>query len=83
MAIASRLIHFPAAIFFKERAVLKNILAIIGSLRKLGNCEIMAKEISRRIDEPHELRLLRLSEYEIRSCRGCYNCLRNQGLDRA
>jgi len=56
---------------------LKNILAIIGSLRKLGNCEIMAKEISRRIDEPHELKLLRLPEYEIRSCRGCYTCLFN------
>lgn len=54
---------------------MKNILAIIGSPRKLGNCEIMAKEISRRVSEPHDLRLLRLSEYDIRSCRGCYTCL--------
>lgn len=54
---------------------MKNILAIIGSPRKLGNCEIMAKEISRRIEEPHELRLLRLPEYDIAPCRGCYMCL--------
>ena len=54
---------------------MKNVLAIIGSPRKLGNCEIMAKEISRRIDQPHQLRLLRLGEYDIRPCRGCYTCL--------
>ncbi len=54
---------------------MKNILAIIGSPRKLGNCEIMAKEISRRIEEPHELKLLRLPEYDIAPCRGCYMCL--------
>ncbi len=54
---------------------MKNILAIIGSPRNLGNCEIMAKEVSRRITEPHQLRLLRLPEYDIQSCRGCYTCL--------
>lgn len=54
---------------------MKDILAIIGSPRKLGNCEIMAKEISRRIDEPHSLHLLRLPDYDIESCRGCYTCL--------
>lgn len=54
---------------------MKNILAIIGSPRKLGNCEIMAKEISRQIDEPHDLRLMRLSDYAIAPCRGCYMCL--------
>jgi multimeric flavodoxin WrbA len=58
-----------------EEPALKNILAIIGSPRKLGNCEIMAKEISNRVSEPHQLRLLRLPEYDIRSCRGCYTCL--------
>lgn len=54
---------------------MKNILGIIGSPRKLGNCEIMVKEISRNIEEPHELRLLRLSDFDIRPCRGCYICL--------
>jgi len=54
---------------------MKNILGIIGSPRKLGNCEIMVKEISRNIEEPHELRLLRLSDFDIQPCRGCYICL--------
>lgn len=54
---------------------MKKILGIIGSPRKLGNCEIMIKEISRNIPEPHELKLIRLSELNILPCRGCYRCL--------
>ncbi len=54
---------------------MKNILGIIGSPRKLGNSEIMIKEISRNISEPHELKLLRLTDFNIGSCRGCYSCL--------
>ena len=54
---------------------MKKILGIIGSPRKLGNCEIMVKEISRRISIPHELQLLCLPEFNILPCRGCYQCL--------
>lgn len=54
---------------------MKKILGIIGSPRKLGNCEIMIKEISRNISEPHELQLIRLSEFNIMPCVGCYKCL--------
>lgn len=54
---------------------MKKILGIIGSPRKLGNCEIMVKEIGRQIKTPHELRLLRLAEFNLLPCRGCYACL--------
>ena len=54
---------------------MKKILGIIGSPRKLGNCEIMVKEISRNIAEPHQLNLLRLSEFNVLPCTGCYKCL--------
>jgi len=54
---------------------MKKILGIIGSPRKLGNCEIMVKEISRQIATPHELNLLRLQDFKILPCRGCYQCL--------
>lgn len=54
---------------------MKKILGIIGSPRKLGNCEIMVKEISRQISIPHELKLLRLQDFNILPCRGCYTCL--------
>ncbi len=54
---------------------MKNVLGIIASPRRLGNCEIMVKEISRHIPESHELHLLRLSDFHIKPCRGCYLCL--------
>ena len=54
---------------------MKNVLGILGSPRRLGNCEIMVKEISRNIDEPHVLKLLRLSDFNLLPCRGCYQCL--------
>jgi len=54
---------------------MKKVLGIVGSKRKLGNCEILVKEISRRIEIPHELQLLRLPDFNIRYCNACYRCL--------
>jgi multimeric flavodoxin WrbA len=54
---------------------MKTVLGIIGSPRRLGNSEIMVKEISRQVPEEHRLFLLRLSDFTIRPCRGCYACL--------
>lgn len=54
---------------------MKIILGIIGSPRKLGNCEITVKAVSRQISQPHELKLMRLADFDIRPCRGCYACL--------
>ncbi|MBI9087169.1 MAG: flavodoxin family protein [Desulfobacterales bacterium] len=57
---------------------MKKILGIVSSPRKLGNCELVIKEISRQIDVPHELSLLRLSDFSILPCKGCYTCLFKQ-----
>ena len=54
---------------------MKKVVALVGSPRKLGNSELMAKEISRRIAEPHHLELIRLPAMDIRPCRACYTCL--------
>lgn len=54
---------------------MKKVLGIVVSNRKRGNCEIMAKEISRRVADPHELQLLRLTDFNIKYCKGCYRCL--------
>ncbi|MDX9787778.1 MAG: flavodoxin family protein [Desulfobacterales bacterium] len=58
---------------------MKKVLGVIGSPRKLGNCEVMIKEISRNISEPHELQLLRLSDFNVLSCKACYKCLFDEG----
>jgi multimeric flavodoxin WrbA len=54
---------------------IKNVLGIVASPRKLGNCEIAVKEISRNIPEKHELRILRIADYDLQLCNGCYRCL--------
>jgi NAD(P)H-dependent FMN reductase len=54
---------------------MKRVLALVGSPRRLGNSELMAKEISRQLPEPHRLQLVRLPEMDIRPCRACYTCL--------
>ena len=58
---------------------MKQVLGIIASPRKLGNSEIMVKEISRALPCDHRLRLLRLSDFDLRPCRGCYLCLADAG----
>lgn len=54
---------------------MKKVLGIIGSPRKSGNCELFVKEISRHIQIPHELQLLRLPDFKLDYCNGCYRCL--------
>ena len=54
---------------------MKKVLALVGSPRRLGNSELMVKEISRHISEPHRLQLIRLPKTDIRPCRACYTCL--------
>ena len=63
----------------KENGVLsspqKRLLGIVGSMRKLGNCELFIKETARLIPEPHALSLIRLPELDIKPCTGCYQCI--------
>lgn len=54
---------------------MKQILGIIGSPRKLGNCEVFVKEISRNIEENHVLKLIRMPDLKIQPCRACYRCV--------
>ncbi len=54
---------------------METILGIIGSPRRRGNSELMVKTVSRQTPRPHRLRLLRLTEFDLRPCRACYRCL--------
>ncbi len=54
---------------------MKQLLALVCSPRKLGNCETLAKAIDAAVPEEHELRLLNLAEWELKGCTGCYRCL--------
>ncbi|MGE5190589.1 MAG: flavodoxin family protein [Gemmatimonadota bacterium] len=54
---------------------MRNILGIIGSPRRMGNCELLVKEIAARLPGPVALRMVRLPDKDIRPCRACYRCL--------
>ncbi len=53
----------------------KFILGLVGSPRRLGNCELITKEISRNITVPHRLNLIRLPSLSILPCNACYACI--------
>ncbi|HME44795.1 MAG TPA: flavodoxin family protein [Syntrophorhabdales bacterium] len=53
----------------------KKILGLIGSSRRLGNCEVFVKEISRYVPAESTLRLIRLPGLYIGPCRACYACI--------
>jgi multimeric flavodoxin WrbA len=53
----------------------KTLLGIIGSPRKLGNSELFVKELYGQLPGKWTLRLIRLTELDIRPCTGCYRCL--------
>lgn len=54
---------------------MNNLLGIIGSPRKMGNCELMVKEIAASIPGSPKLSMVRLVEKDIRPCKACYRCL--------
>ncbi|MEK6779157.1 MAG: flavodoxin family protein [Candidatus Deferrimicrobiota bacterium] len=54
---------------------MKRVLGVIGSPRRMGNCELTVKEIAARLPEPAELSMVRLAEKDIRPCKACYRCL--------
>ncbi|MCX7965142.1 MAG: flavodoxin family protein [Syntrophorhabdaceae bacterium] len=55
--------------------MLKNILGLVGSPRRYGNCEIFIKEIAQHFNFEHNLKLIRLPELNIMPCRACYGCI--------
>jgi len=56
----------------------KIVLGLIGSPRKLGNCEVFVKGVARSIQEGWKLRLIRLPSLTIEPCLACYRCITDQ-----
>lgn len=54
---------------------MKKILGLVASQRKLGNGEILVKEVASATGEDYELDLIRLADLNLELCRGCYTCL--------
>jgi multimeric flavodoxin WrbA len=53
----------------------KLVLGLVGSPRKLGNCEVVTKEISNLLTVEHTLKLIRMPSLDILPCNACYGCV--------
>jgi multimeric flavodoxin WrbA len=53
----------------------RQMLGIIGSPRKHGNCELFIKAVYTSFPDDWELALVRLPDWDIRPCKACYQCL--------
>lgn len=54
---------------------MKSVLGVIGSPRRMGNCELLVKEIAARLPDAAALKMVRLVDKDIRPCKACYRCL--------
>jgi multimeric flavodoxin WrbA len=64
------------AIESSHRCILLKILGVIGSARKLGNCEVLVKEaLIQAQKEGAEIRALRLPDFHLLPCKGCLACV--------
>jgi multimeric flavodoxin WrbA len=59
-----------------------NILGLVGSPRKLGNCEVFIKEVARSIPGNCSLKLIRVPSLNIEPCLACYGCVMDQPCPR-
>ena len=51
------------------------VLGLVASARRLGNSEILAKEIMSRLPEGMDKVMIRLTDLHIQQCTACYACL--------
>ena len=54
---------------------MRRVLGLIGSPRKLGNCEIIVKEVFKNLGENWECGLIRLTDLKIFQCTACFVCI--------
>ncbi|NPV93038.1 MAG: flavodoxin family protein [Firmicutes bacterium] len=54
---------------------MKKVLGLVVSHRRLGNSELLVREIMGSVPGECKLELIRLPEMRLESCRACYRCL--------
>jgi multimeric flavodoxin WrbA/DNA-directed RNA polymerase subunit RPC12/RpoP len=54
---------------------MKKVLGLVISSRKLGNSEVLVKEIMSNIPEECEREMIRLTDLNLKPCKACYVCL--------
>lgn len=58
---------------------MKTLLGLLASPRRMGNSELIVKEIYRQLPQGWALNLLRIPDFCVKPCLGCYQCLFKEG----
>ena len=57
---------------------MSKILVLVGSARRNGNTDILAKSFATGARENNEVEILYISKYKIHPCKGCNACQKNE-----
>ena len=58
---------------------MRKIIILVGSARKNGNTEMLAKAFAEGIGPHHDVELVPVADYQIRPCLGCNRCYSSEG----
>ena len=58
---------------------MSKIIVLIGSVRKGGNTEMLAKAFADGAGRRHDVELVSVADYRIRPCLGCNSCYSDEG----
>ena len=58
---------------------MSRIIVLVGSARKGGNTELLAKAFADGAGQRHDVELLSVADYHISPCLGCNRCYSNEG----
>ncbi|MDD3414557.1 MAG: flavodoxin family protein [Lachnospiraceae bacterium] len=58
---------------------MSKIVVLVGSVRKDGNTEILARAFSDGANNNHEVEIISVADYEVNPCIGCNMCFKTEG----
>ena len=58
---------------------MSRIVVLVGSVRRDGNTELLAKAFAEGAGKHHEVELVSVADYRINPCRGCNYCYTSEG----
>ncbi len=62
-----------------EKLFMSRITVLIGSVRKGGNTELLARAFAEEAGKKHEVELVSLADHRIYPCIGCNSCYTSEG----
>ncbi len=59
--------------------MMSNIVVLVGSVRRNGNTELLAKAFADGAGKQHEVKVVSVADYRVYPCKGCNCCYTSEG----